>query len=80
MLTEKELQVLLLRAEGLLQKEIAGRLHITQGAISRFEARAREKIQDALTDLAVLEELGIEHGQKPLGARQLAEQARRWRQ
>lgn len=59
MLTDKEFQILMLRKEGLLQKEIADRLKITQGAVSRFEANARDKIRDALTDLQLLERLSI---------------------
>ena len=59
MLTEKELQVLVLRQEGMLQTDIAKRLKITQGAVSRFEANARQKILDAKKELARLERLGI---------------------
>ena len=59
MLTEKELQVLILRQEGMLQTEIARRLKITQGAVSRFEANAREKVLDAKQELVRLERLGI---------------------
>ncbi len=60
MLTEKELQVLVLRREGLLQTDIAKRLKITQGAVSRFEANARKKVREAKKELAILERLGID--------------------
>ncbi len=60
MLTEKELQILTLRKEGLLQTEIAKRLKMTQGAISRFEANAKKKIRQAKEELAMLERLGID--------------------
>ena len=76
MLTEKELQVLQLRQQGLRQTEIATQLGITQGAVSRFEARAKAKIRDALTDLAILERLGIAHDQAPYG---VDEKLRGWK-
>jgi transcriptional regulator len=60
MLTEKEFQVLLLRREGLLQKEIAKRLDITQGAVSRFEANARVKIAEAKRQLDLLKKFDID--------------------
>ncbi len=60
MLTDKELQILTLRKEGLLQIEIAKRLKMTQGAISRFEANAKRKIREAKDELAMLERLGID--------------------
>jgi transcriptional regulator len=60
MLTEKELQILTLRKEGLLQIEIAKRLKMTQGAISRFEANAKRKIREAREELAMLDRLGID--------------------
>ena len=60
MLTEKEFQVLLLRQEGLLQTEIAKRLSITQGAVSRFEANARMKIDEAKRQLELLQKFGID--------------------
>jgi transcriptional regulator len=60
MLTEKEWKVLVLRKEGLLQSEIAKHLDITQGAVSRFEANAREKIAVAQRELSMLKRLGID--------------------
>jgi transcriptional regulator len=63
LLTEKELQILLLRKEGLLQKEIAKRLGINQSVVSRFEANARAKIAEAKEDLALLKAAGIEYEQ-----------------
>ncbi len=68
MLTDKELQVLLLRNRGLRQIEIAEKLGITQGAVSRFEANARKKVRDALTSLDVLEKLGIKLDEQPIGS------------
>jgi len=59
-LTEKELQVLILRERGLLQKEIAKRLNMTQSAVSRFEANAERKIRDAKQQLEMLKKLGID--------------------
>lgn len=60
MLTEKELQVLVLRKEGMLQTEIARKLKITQGAVSRFEANAKAKMREAKKELAALKKLGID--------------------
>jgi HTH-type transcriptional regulator, fmd operon transcriptional regulator len=60
MLTEKEIQILLLRQEGLLQTEIAKRLNITQGAVSRFEANARAKIAEAKRQLELLRKFNID--------------------
>ena len=66
MLTEKELQVLMLRQEGMLQLEIAKKLSITQGTVSKFEANARAKILEAREELAMLDRLGIKvEKQKP---------------
>jgi len=75
LLTEKELQVLLFRQDGMLQTEIAKRLNISQSAVSRFEANARAKVQDALTDLEVLRRLGVKHGIEPTA---VEERVRRW--
>ena len=74
-LTEKELNVLLLREEGLLQQQIAKRLNITQSAVSRFEANAKAKIRDALTDLEVLRKLSIKHNEQPSG---VDDKIKRW--
>lgn len=77
MLTDKELQVLLLRERGLLQVEIARRLGITQGAVSRFEANARKKAREALTSLEILRHLGIELGERPVGSKDRAKEIER---
>lgn len=66
MFTEKELQVLLLRKQGLLQRQIAKKLGITQAAVSRFEAVAKAKIGDAQADLALLKRLGLLTHDAPL--------------
>lgn len=60
MLTDKELQVLMLRKKGLLQTEIAKQLGMTQSAISRFEASATRKAQEAKRQLDLLHKLGID--------------------
>jgi predicted transcriptional regulator len=66
-LTEKELQVLVLRKDGVKQTEIAKRMGITQGAVSRFEANARAKIQVAQQQLDLLRKLGITFDDEQLG-------------
>ena len=45
--------------------EIAQRLKITQSAVSRFETNAKAKIEDAVSDLAVLKRLKIKHDNDP---------------
>jgi transcriptional regulator len=59
MLTEREWHVLLLRHEGLRQSQIARRLRVTQGAVSRMETNARAKISAARRELALANKLGI---------------------
>ena len=58
-LTDRELSVLRLRAEGLTQAETAKRLKISQAAVSDFENNAKRKIKDAedTIDLAKKERL-----------------------
>jgi Tfx family DNA-binding protein len=46
-LTEREVQVVKLRAEGLTQAEVAKRLKISQAAVSDFEKNAYRKLEDA---------------------------------
>jgi Tfx family DNA-binding protein len=46
-LTEKEIIVLQLRAQGLTQVEVAKRLDISQAAVSDFEKNAKQKFTDA---------------------------------
>lgn len=60
MLTEREIEVLELRRDGLTQVEVAAQLDITQAAVSNFEQNAHEKIEDAKDTLATAEELGVE--------------------
>ena len=47
MLTQKEIDVLKLKARGLTQLEIAKKLNITQPAVSSFYNNARKKIREA---------------------------------
>lgn len=59
MLTEKEIQVLELRAKGLTQKEVSKKLDISQAAISHFEKNALKKISEAKKTLETAKMLGI---------------------
>jgi hypothetical protein len=59
MLTEKEIQVLELRAKGLTQKEVSKKLDISQAAISHFEKNALKKISEAKKKLETAKMLGI---------------------
>lgn len=58
-ITERELVVLKRRARGETQREIAQALQITQGAVSRFEQRAHEKILDAEQVQRTAKEVGL---------------------
>jgi len=58
MLTEKEIQVLTLRKQGLTQVEVAKKLGITQAAVSNFEKNAHRKISDAKETLEIARRLG----------------------
>lgn len=59
MLTEKEIEVLKLRQEGLSQTEIARKLKISQPAVSNFYNNALWKIKDAEETILFKEELKI---------------------
>lgn len=59
MLTEKEVNVLKLKKQGLTQTEIAKKLKITQPAVSSFYNNALKKIKDAEETLNVKKELKL---------------------
>jgi transcriptional regulator len=60
MLTEKEVEVLKLKKQGLTQLEIAKKLKISQPAVSSFYNNALKKIKDAEEVLKIRKELGVE--------------------
>lgn len=60
MLTKKEIEVLLLRKQGLTQLQTAKRLSISQAAVSKFEQNARAKAKDAAETVKLAQALGIE--------------------
>ena len=59
MLTEKEIQVLELRAKKLKQVEVSKKLRISQAAVSHFENNAHKKIKEAEETLEVARKLGL---------------------
>jgi len=59
MLTEKEIEVLKLKKQGLMQLEIAKQLKISQPAVSSFYNNALKKIREAEEVHKLKEELGI---------------------
>jgi transcriptional regulator len=59
MLTEKEIQVLELRAKKLTQIDVSKKLGISQAAVSHFEKNALKKIKEAEQALEVAKKLGI---------------------
>lgn len=59
MFTDKEKKVMELRAKSLSQKEVAEILNITQAAVSIFEKKIKEKIENATNAIKVAEEIGI---------------------
>ncbi len=59
MLTDREQEVLRLRAKGLTQTVVAQRLHITQAADSAFERNALRKIRDAESTVQAAKDLGV---------------------
>ncbi|MBU1198383.1 MAG: LuxR C-terminal-related transcriptional regulator [Nanoarchaeota archaeon] len=59
MLTEKEIQVLKLRAEGLIQIQVSKKLKISQAAVSHFEKNALRKIKEAEETLQTAKKLKI---------------------
>ena len=60
MLTEKEINVIKLKKEGLTQQEIAKKLKISQPAVSSFYNNALWKVKDAEEILRLKKELAIE--------------------
>lgn len=59
MLTEKEIEVLRLKKDGLTQTEIARKLKITQPAVSNFYKNALNKISEAEEIIKLKKELKI---------------------
>lgn len=59
MFTDKEKKVMELRAKNLSQLEVAEMLGVSQAAVSIFEKKIREKIENAVNAIKVAEELGI---------------------
>jgi HTH-type transcriptional regulator, fmd operon transcriptional regulator len=60
MLTEKEVEVLKMKKQGLTQLEIAKKLKISQPAVSSFYNNALWKIKDAEETLKLKKEMKIE--------------------
>jgi transcriptional regulator len=58
-LTEKEVQVLQLRSQGLTQIAVAKRLKISQAAVSDFEKNAHKKLKDAEEMLAFAKSIDV---------------------
>ena len=59
MLTEKEIQVLELRAKKLIQIDVSKKLKISQAAVSHFEKNALRKIKEAEQTLEIAKKLGL---------------------
>ncbi|MBW2990906.1 LuxR C-terminal-related transcriptional regulator [Candidatus Woesearchaeota archaeon] len=59
MLTQKEIQVLELRAKKLTQIEVSKKLGISQAAVSHFEKNALRKINEAKETQKTAKKLGI---------------------
>jgi transcriptional regulator len=59
MLTEKEVQILELRAKKLTQIEVSLKLKISQAAVSHFEKNAIRKIAEAEKTIEVAKRLKI---------------------
>jgi transcriptional regulator len=59
MLTEKEIQVLELRAKKLTQIEISKKLNISQAAVSHFINNSLKKIIEAENTMEVAKKLGL---------------------
>lgn len=59
MLTEKEVQVLELRAKKLTQVEISKKLSISQAAVSHFINNSLKKIKEAEDTLETAKKLGL---------------------
>lgn len=61
MLTQKQIEVLKLKRNGLTQLEIAKKLKISQPAVSSFYNNALKKIQDAKQVLKIKKELKLKN-------------------
>ncbi|NQU98227.1 hypothetical protein HQ533_02065 [Candidatus Woesearchaeota archaeon] len=59
MLTQKEIEVLELRAKELTQVGVSKKLDISQAAVSNFEKNALRKIREARQTLEEAERLGL---------------------
>jgi transcriptional regulator len=59
LLTEKEIQVLELRAKKLIQIDVSKKLKISQAAVSHFEKNALRKIKEAEQTLEIAKKLGL---------------------
>lgn len=59
MLTDKEIQVLKLRAKGFIQIEVSKKLSISQAAVSHFETNALKKIKEARETMKIARKLKI---------------------
>ncbi len=57
MLTEKEIQVLKLKIQGLTQLEIGKKLKISQPAVSKFYTNSLKKIKQAEETIKIKEEI-----------------------
>lgn len=64
LLTEKEIEVVKLRKEGLTQVEVARKIGISQAAVSNFEKNAYHKIGDAQAVLKIAENMKLTGGKK----------------
>jgi transcriptional regulator len=59
MLTEKEIEVLELRAKKLIQIDVSKKLKISQAAVSHFEKNALRKIKEAEQIIEIAKKLGL---------------------
>ena len=59
MLTEKEMAVLRMKQQGLLQQQIAKKLKVSQPAVSNFYNNALWKIRDAQLTLKNAKDMGV---------------------
>ena len=59
MLTEKEIQILELRAKKLTQVEVSKKLNISQAAVSHFEKNSLRKIKESETIIEIAKKLGL---------------------
>lgn len=58
-LSERQIEVLKLRRQGLIQRQVADRLKTTRENVSILESRAHRNIERAIATLEILEEQGI---------------------